>query len=227
MRQLRTLGMLDREPWAVAVLDAMMLDVRADDAKAGKRRDGFVGAQSFGVILVVSGFVVFTGWGLTHYDDSIPLPDRLSASIAFASVLAFMLMGASARIFVRDAEVHVVSFLFTFVVPVEEIVALQAENGLGIQVVSGRVITSMAFGSSIMAEFTGNRRSRRAAHRLTELCGPFTADLAPDPGPGTRHLAGGPDATWSKIRLGMLSLAGGLVAAAAASAVIQNALINR
>lgn len=204
-----------------------MLDVRADEAKGGKRRDGFVGAQSFGVILVVSGFAVFTGWGLTHYDDSIPLPDRLSASIAFASVLAFMLLGASARIFVRDAEVHVVSFLFTFVVPVDGIVALQADNGLGIQVASGRVITSMAFGSSIMAEFTGNRRSRRAARRLTELCGPFTADLAPDPGPGAPPRSGGGDATPSKIRLGMLALAGGLVAAAAASAVIQNALINR
>lgn len=201
--------------------------MKTDEVGVGKRRDGFVGAQSFGVILMVAGFVVFTGWGLTHYDDSIPLPDRLSASIAFASVLAFMLMGASARIFVRDAEVHVVSLLFTFVVPVEEIVTLQTENGLDIQVVSGRVITSMAFGSSLIADFTGNRRCRRAARRLTELCGPFTADLAPGSGPGARHRSGGGDATRSKIRLGMLSLAGGLVSAAAASAVIQNALINR
>jgi hypothetical protein len=191
--------------------------VRADEARVGKRQGGFVGAQSFGFILMASSFVVFAGWFLTHYRDEIFPPDRLSMSIAYAGVSAFMLMAGSARIFVRDAEVHVVSFLFTKVVPVEEIVALQAENGLGIQVVSGRVITSMAFGSSVIAEFTGNRRSRRAARRLTKLCGPFVANLASD----------GRDATRSKIRLGMLSLAGGLVAAAAASAVIQDALINR
>lgn len=184
------------------------------------------GAQSLGFILMASSFVVVGGWFLTHYRDSIFPPDRLSGSIAFASVSAFMLMGASARIFLRDEEVHVVSFLFTFVVPVDEIVALQAENGLGIRVVSGRVITSMAFGPSLIAEFTGNRRCRRAARRLTELCGPFTADLAHDPGPDAQHRFGR-DATRSKIRLGMLSLAGCLVAAAAASAVIQNALINR
>ena len=186
--------------------------MRADEAREGKRRDGFVGAQSFGFFLMAS---------------SIFPPDRLSMSIAFASVSTFMLMGASARIFVRDDEVHVVSFLFTFVVPVDEIVALQAENGLGIRVVSSRVITSMAFGPSFIAEFTGNRRCRRAARRLTELSGPFTADLAHDPGPGARHRFGGRDATRSKIRLRMLSLAGCLVAAASASAVIQNALINR
>jgi hypothetical protein len=202
-----------------------MVDVSADEVGVGKRRDGFVGAQSFGFILMASSFVVFGGWVLTH-DDEVG-SERLGTSIVVVGVSAFMLMAGSARIFVRAADVHVVSFLFTFVVPVEEIVALQAANGLGIQVVSGRVITSMAFGSSLIAEFTGNRRSRRAARRLTELCGPFTAVLASDPSPGARHQAGGPDATRSKIRLGMLSLAGGLVAAAAASAVIQNAFINR
>lgn len=193
--------------------------MRADEVR-GASRDGFVGAQSFGFILMASSFVVVGGWFLTHYRDSILPPDRLSMSMAFASVSAFMLMGASARVFVRNDEVHVVSFLFTFAVPVDEIVAIQAENGLGIKVVSGRVITSMAFGPSLIAEFTGNRRCRRAARRLTELCGPFTADLAHDPGPGARHRSGGRDATRSKIRLGMLALACCLVAAAAASAVI-------
>ena len=153
----------------------------ADEVGVGKRRDGFVGAQSFGFILMASSFVVFGGWVLTHDDEVSSLSDRLGASIVVVGVSAFMLMAGSARIFVRDADVHVVSFLFTFVVPVEEIVALQAANGFGIQVVSGRVITSMAFGSSLIAEFTGNRRSRRAARRLTELCGPFTAVLASDP----------------------------------------------
>ena len=193
--------------------------MRADEVR-GASRDGFVGAQSFGFILMASSFVVVGGWFLTHYRDSILPPDRLSMSMAFASVSAFMLMGASARVFVRNDEVHVVSFLFTFAVPVDEIVAIQAENGLGIKVVSGRVITSMAFGPSLIAEFTGNRRCRRAARRLTELCGPFTADLAHDPGPGARHRSGGRDATRSKIRLGMLALACCLVTAAAASAVI-------
>lgn len=207
--------------WLVerAVLDVRMVDVRSDEAR-GASRDGFVGAQSFGFILMTSSFVVVGGWFLTHHRDSIFPPDRLSMSMAFASVSAFMLMGASARVFVRNDEVHVVSFLFTFAVPVDEIVAIQAENGLGIRVVSGRVITSMAFGPSLIAEFTGNRRCRRAARRLTELCGPFTADLAHDSGPGARHRFGGRDATRSKIRLGMLALAGCLVAAAAASAVI-------
>jgi hypothetical protein len=202
-----------------------MVDVSADEVGVGKRRDGFVGAQSFGFILMASSCVVFGGWVLTH-DDEVSF-DRVGTSIVVVGVSAFMLMAGSARIFVRDADVHVVSFLFTFVVPVEEIVALQAANGFGIQVVSGRVITSMAFGSSLIAELTGNRRSRRAAGRLTELCGPFTAVLASDPIPGARHRAGGLDATRSKIRLGMLSLAGGLVTAAAALAVIQNAFINR
>ena len=197
----------------------------ADEVGVGKRRDGFVGAQSLGFILMASCFVVFGGWVLTH-DGEVGF-DRLGTSMVTVGVSAFMLMAGSARIFVRDADVHVVSFLFTFVVPVEEIVALQAGNGFGIQVVSGRVITSMAFGPSLIAEFTGNRRSRRAARRLTELCGPFTAVLASDPSPWARHRAGGPEATKSKIRLGMLALAGGLVAAAAVSAVIQDLFINR
>lgn len=214
-RQMRTLDLWERSSLERALLDARMVDVTADGARVGKRRDGFVGAQSLGFILMASSFVVGTGLILTHIASFIP-PDRLSASIAFAGGSAFMVMAGSARIFVRDTDVHVVSFLFTFVVPVEEIVALRAENGLGIQVVSGRVIGSMAFGSSLIAEFTGNRRSRRAAHRLTELCGPFAANLSSD----------GRDATRAKIRLGMLSLGCAFVAAAAASAVIQNALIN-
>jgi hypothetical protein len=208
------------------VLDARMVDVRADEATVGNRRDGFVGAQSFGFIVMASSFVVVTGVVLTHLDRVIP-PDRLFASIVFAAVAAFMLMAGSARIFVRDAHVYVVSFLFTFVVPVGEIVALKAENGFGIQVVSGCVIDSMAFGSSLIAMFTGNRRGRRAARRLTALCGPFTAILDSDLAPGARHRAGGPDATSTKIRLGMLSLAGGLfAAAAAAAAVIQDAPVH-
>jgi hypothetical protein len=209
-----------------AVLDARMAGVKADEAMVGKCRDGFVGAQSFGFIFMVSSFIVFSGWILTHLDGVI-LSDRLSLAIATAGVSAFMLMAGSARIFVRDAHVYVVSFLFTFVVPVEEIVALKADNGFGIQVVSGRVIDSMAFGSSLIAMFTGNRRGRRAARRLTELCGPFTAVFASDLAPGPRHRAGGPDATRSRIRLGMLSLACGLVAAAAAAAtVIQDAPVH-
>jgi hypothetical protein len=223
---MRTFGVYEHGRLERAVLSAMMRDVRADEAKVGRCPDGFVGAASFGMILMACGMVVVLGWVLTHLDSVIP-PDRLSASIATAGVSAFMLMGASERIFVRDAEVHVVSILYTFVVPVEEIVALKAENGFGIQVVSGRVIDSMAFGSSLIAMFTGNRRGRRAARRLTKHCGPFTAHLASDPAPGARHLAGGGDATRSKIRFGMLSLAGGLVAAAAAAAaVIQGAPVH-
>jgi small basic protein len=171
------------------------------------------------------GFVVVTGVVVTHLDRVIP-PDRLFASIAIGFVAAFGLMAGSARIFVRDAQVYVVSFLFTFVVPVDEIVALKADNGFGIQVVSGRVIDSMAFGSSLITEFTGNRRGRRAARRLTDLCGPFTAILASDLTPGARHRAGGLDATSTKIRLGMLFLAGSLVAAAAVAAAIQDAPVH-
>jgi len=73
--------------------------------------------------------------------------------------------------------VHVVSLLRTYLVEAADIVDLEDANGFAIRLTSGRRVSTVANQRSLIARFTGNRRGRRAARRLTRLCGPFHAQL--------------------------------------------------
>ncbi len=104
-----------------------------------------------------------------------PVGNKVSVAALFGALSGLTIAFASARMFVRHHTVHVVSFFVTYLIPIAEIVGVDADNGMSIKVTSGRAIGSMAFGSSLIAMVTGNRRGKRAARRLGEIVGTFTA----------------------------------------------------
>ena len=157
---------------AVFTLGAMSLPV-----KWPARGDRLVGAQSLGILILVLawfGFAIYVVADLAK--GSTPIGSRLSSAAGAGAISGFMLAAGSARTFVRGDTVHVVSFFVTYLIPVAEIIDVSADNGMTIQVTSGRAIGSMAFGTSLIAEFTGNRRGKRAARRLAEIIEPFADD---------------------------------------------------
>jgi hypothetical protein len=99
--------------------------------------------------------------------------DQLGTGGVLGATSGMMIAAGSARAFVRGDTLHLVSLCVTYLIPVSEIVGVEADNGMAIRVASGEAIGSMGFGPSVIAKLTGNRRGKRAARRLTAIVGPF------------------------------------------------------
>ena len=161
------------------------------------RDSRLVGAQSLAVITLAAGWWVFALVLFNparHWDSTNP---PLAAAALFGVGMGVMLLLATARAFVRGDRLYLVSFLWTQEVPMREIIGVVDDNGFAAKLVSGRTVGSMAFGSSLVAMVTGNRRGRRAGRRLLALHGPFA----------TANVSWHQDDTRTRIRFEMISLA--------------------
>jgi hypothetical protein len=138
-----------------------------------------IGVQSLGLIVIAAGWwastlILFSP--LHHWDASSP---PLAAAALFGAAMGLALLAATARAFVRDQVLFMVSFFVTHRVPLAEIVSVADNNGFAAKLQSGRTIGSMAFGSSLIAMITGNRRGKRAGKRLLALLEPKHEDETP------------------------------------------------
>ena len=136
-----------------------------------------IGAQSAGMIMFAVGWWAFAliVFSPLHHSDASSSP--LAGAALFGAVMGFLLLAATARAFVRDEALHMISFFVTHRVPLTEVVGVAADNGFAAKLQSGRTIGSMAFGSSVIAMITGNRRGKRAGKRLLALLGPNNDDV--------------------------------------------------
>ena len=95
-----------------------------------------------------------------------PLSKLVTDWVGFGLVLAFMVNTMTSRIEARRADLVLVNWFTVAVIPANCVLRVDRENGLEILTTLGTRFRHIGYGSSVIANFTGNRRARQAASEI-------------------------------------------------------------
>lgn len=130
-----------------------------------------------GMVAFGLGFVAFTVWLTSSYATGpATASDLLQGPLAWGAVAGGILEASTCRVRVGRGMVELTNILSVTSVPFHDIERIEALNGMSVVTRSGATHESVAYGGSLLAVLTGNKRAVRLQSRLSE------AMISPTPG---------------------------------------------
>ena len=133
--------------------------------KQAKDTVQFVGRLSRGVLIfVIGGVLMFTGMTLSIRIPS--LPSAAGNGAGFGACATVFVVCGLAQVKGTAGILEIRNFFLWYRIPWHEILYVEDTNGMQVVLKSNRQVASFVFGSSVIASFNGNRRSKAVAAKI-------------------------------------------------------------
>jgi len=100
-----------------------------------------------------------------------PIQDSVASLVGGGVIAGGMFLMGTSHVSVRGGQLEFVNTLTRTTVKPNEIKEILTENGLQVRLTSGRAFGSLAYGPSLLALITGNRRAKRLGNRIVAVVG--------------------------------------------------------